>query len=55
MFMVEIITLFSKQILAHVPLRGFLILKFNIFDGTTNPYDYLMHYVQVMTFEANPY
>ena len=40
---------FSPYIIKYEPLRGFMILKFLTYDGTSDPFDHIMHYRQLMT------
>ena len=35
---------FSPYIIKYEPLRGFMILKFLTYDGTSDPFDHIMHY-----------
>ena len=38
----------GQHILDYEPPHGFVILAFATFDGSTNPYDHMLHYNQVM-------
>ena len=37
-------TLFGVHIINHESLRGLIVPKFTMCDGTSNPFDHLMHY-----------
>ena len=39
----------GQHILDYKPPCGFVILDFTTFDGSTDPYDHMLHYNQVMT------
>ena len=39
----------GQHILDYEPPRGFVIPTFNMFDGSTDPYDHMLHYNQAMT------
>ena len=39
----------GQHILDYEPPRGFVIPAFTMFDGSTNPYDHMLHYNQAMT------
>ena len=38
----------GQHILDYEPPRGFVILAFATFDGSSNPYDHMLHYNQAM-------
>ena len=42
----------GQHILDYDPPRGFTILVFTTFDGSTDPYDHMLHYNQTMTLNA---
>ena len=42
-----------QHILDYEPPRGFVILDFSTFDGSTNPYDHMLHYNQAMILNAS--
>ena len=42
-------TLFSPHIINYKPLRGFMVPKFTTYDGTSDLFDHIMHYRQLMT------
>ena len=44
-------TPFSPYIINYKPLRGFMILKFLTYDRTSDPFDHIMHYRQLMTLD----
>nr|CAN69666.1 hypothetical protein VITISV_013633 [Vitis vinifera] len=44
-------TPFSSRIIHYDPPRGFLIPKFSAYDWSSNPFDYIMHYRQLMTLD----
>ena len=44
-------TPFSSRIIHYVPPRGFLVLKFSAYDGSSDPFDHIMHYRQLMTLD----
>ena len=44
-------TLFDHHIINYEPLRGFMVLKFMTYDGTSNPFVHIMHYRQLMTLD----
>ena len=39
----------GRHILDYEPPRGFVIPTFTMFDGSTDPYDHMLHYNQVMS------
>lgn len=43
--------LFSPYIINYEPLRGFMVSKFSTYDGTNDPFDDIMYYRQLMTFD----
>ena len=43
----------GRHILDYEPPYGFVIPTFTFFDGSTNPYDHMLHYIQAMTLNAN--
>ena len=42
---------FSSSIINYEPPRGFLVQKFSMYDGSSNPFDHIMHYRQLMTLD----
>ena len=42
----------GQHILDYKPPCGFFILAFTTFDGSTDPYDHMLHYNQAMTLNA---
>ena len=44
-------TPFSPHIINYKPSRGFMVLKFMTYDGTSDPFDHIMHYRQLMTLD----
>ena len=40
---------FSPQFINYEPSRGFMVPKFTTYDGTSDPFDHIMHYGQLMT------
>ena len=45
-------SLLGQHILDYELPRGFAILAFTMFDGSTDPYDHILHYNQAMTLNA---
>ena len=43
----------GQQILDYEPPRGFFIPTFATFDGSTNPYDHMLHYNQAVVLNAD--
>ena len=43
----------GQHILDYDPLYGFTILVFTTFDGSTDPYDHMLHYNQAMTLNTD--
>ena len=43
----------GQHILDYEPPRGFFIPTFTMFDGSTDPYDHMLQYNQVMTLNAD--
>nr|CAN76325.1 hypothetical protein VITISV_011886 [Vitis vinifera] len=41
-------TPFCSHIIHYEPLRGFLVPKFSTYDGSSDPFDHIMHYRQLM-------
>ena len=41
-------TPFSSRIINYEPPIGFLVQKFSMYDGSSNPFDHIMHYRQLM-------
>ena len=39
---------FSPHIINYEPPRGFMVPKLSTYDGTSDPFDYIMHYRQFM-------
>ena len=44
-------TPFSSHIIYYDPPRGFLMPKFSAYDGSSDPFDHIMHYRQLMTLD----
>lgn len=44
-------TPFCSHIIHYEPPRGFLVPKFSIYDETSDPFDHIMHYRQLMTLD----
>ncbi|KAL6329191.1 hypothetical protein AAG906_014800 [Vitis piasezkii] len=44
-------TPFSSHIINYEPLRGFLVPKFTAYDRSSDPFDHIMHYQQLMTLD----
>ena len=44
-------TPFCSHIIHYDPPRGFLVPKFSTYDGSSDPFDYIMHYRQLMTLD----
>ena len=44
-------TLFCSHIIHYNPPRGFLVPKFSTYDGSSDPFDHIMHYRQLMTLD----
>ena len=42
---------FCSHIIHYEPPRGFLVLKFSTYDGSSDPFDHIMHYRQLMTLD----
>nr|CAN70312.1 hypothetical protein VITISV_011858 [Vitis vinifera] len=44
-------TPFSPRIIKYEPPRGFIVPKFSTYDGSSDPFDHIMHYRQLMTLD----
>ncbi|KAL6327142.1 hypothetical protein AAG906_014960 [Vitis piasezkii] len=44
-------TPFDPHIIIYEPSRGFILPKFMTYDETRNPFDHIMHFRQLMTFD----
>ena len=44
-------TLFGPHIIIYELLRGFVVPKFIMYDGISDPYDHIMHFRQLMTLD----
>ncbi|RVW14387.1 hypothetical protein CK203_090488 [Vitis vinifera] len=44
-------TPFYYHIIHYNPPRGFLVPKFSTYDGSSDPFDHIMHYRQLMTLD----
>ncbi|XP_034677774.1 uncharacterized protein LOC117908264 [Vitis riparia] len=44
-------TPFSSHIIKYEPPRGFIVPKFSSYDGSSDPFDHIMHYRQLMTLD----
>ncbi|RVW28617.1 hypothetical protein CK203_100865 [Vitis vinifera] len=42
-------TSFGPHIINYEPSRGFIVPKFTTYDGTSDPFNHIMHYRQLMT------
>ncbi|RVW57812.1 hypothetical protein CK203_115942 [Vitis vinifera] len=42
---------FSLRIIKYEPPRGFIVPKFSTYDGSSDPFDHIMHYRQLMTLD----
>ena len=42
---------FDPHMIIYKPPRGFLVLKFTMYDGTSDSFDHLLHYRQLMTLD----
>ena len=42
----------GKHILSYEPSRGFVIPPFSIYDGSSDPYDHMLHFNQAMILNA---
>ncbi|RVW21303.1 hypothetical protein CK203_110085 [Vitis vinifera] len=42
---------FSSRIINYEPPRGFIVPKFSTYDGSSDPFDHIMHYRQLMTLD----
>ena len=42
----------GQHILSYEPLRGFVISSFTMYDGSSDPYDHMLHFNQVMILNA---
>ena len=44
-------TPFGSHIIHYDPPRGFLVPKFSAYDGSSDPFDHIIHYRQLMTLD----
>ena len=44
-------TPFSSRIINYEPPQGFIVPKFSTYDGSSDPFDHIMHYRQLMTID----
>ena len=44
-------TPFSSSIINYEPLKGFIVPKFSAYDGSSNPFDHIMHYRILITLD----
>ena len=44
-------THFCSHIIHYNPSKGFLVPKFSTYDGSSDPFDHIMHYRQLMTLD----
>ena len=44
-------TPFDPHIIIYEPSRGFILPKFMTYDETHNPFDHIIHFRQLMTFD----
>ena len=42
---------FNLHIINYEPPRRFMVPKFSTYDGTNDPFDHIMHYRKLMTFD----
>ena len=42
---------FNPYIINYEPPRGFMVPKFSTYDGTSDPFDHIMHYRKLMTLD----
>ena len=42
----------GQHILSYKPPRGFVILSFSMYDGSSDPYDHMLHFNQAMILNA---
>nr|CAN65668.1 hypothetical protein VITISV_022190 [Vitis vinifera] len=42
---------FCSHIVHYDPTRGFIVPKFSTYDGSSDPFDHIMHYRQLMTLD----
>ena len=42
---------FSSRIIKYEPTRGFVVPKFSTYDGSSDPFNHIMHYRQLMTLD----
>ena len=42
----------GQHILSYEPLRGFVIPSFAMYDGSSDPYDHMLHFNQAMILNA---
>ena len=42
----------GRHILSYEPPRGFVILSFSMYDGSSDPYDHMLHFNQAMILNA---
>ena len=42
----------GQHILDYEPPRGFVILSFSMYDGSSDPYDHMLHFNQAMILNA---
>ena len=44
-------TLFEPHIIKYEPPRGFVVPKFTMYNGTSDPFDHIMHFRNLMTLD----
>ena len=44
-------TPFSPRVINYEPPKVFLVPKFSVYDGFSDPFDHIMHYQQLMTLD----
>ena len=44
-------TPFNPHIINYEPPKGFIVLKFMMYDGTSDPFNHIMHFRQLMTLD----
>ena len=45
-------SLLGQHILSYEPLRGFVVPSFTMYDGSSDPYDHMLHFNQAMILNA---
>ena len=42
---------FTLDIINYEPSKGFIVPKFSTYDGSSDPFDHIIHYRQLMTLD----